>query len=68
LYALVLTAIQLITVIVKWEYKYAKVKDEELEKTVPILNALGKDGWEFTGHTEDTGYATIYLMKRVRSD
>lgn len=47
-----------------WEYSYVEVKDEYYGDIIHFLNAAGFEGWEFTGHTEDTGHSTKYLMKR----
>lgn len=46
-----------------WEYKYVSIKDD-LYGSVDLLNDAGRDGWRFTGHTEDTGYAKMFLMER----
>jgi hypothetical protein len=49
-----------------WEYDYVYVTDcEDLDNvTLRMLNDAGKQGWEFTGNERDTGYGTLYLMKR----
>lgn len=47
-----------------WEYIYAEVRDEDYKDVIKVLNSYGVSGWEFTGHIQDTGYSTQYLMKR----
>lgn len=50
--------------LIRWEYDYIVVKDEDKVKTLVLLDEAGEKGWEFTGHSEDNGYAIVYLMKR----
>lgn len=55
----------------RWEYSYVYIGDELRENQRAILNELnmaGEEGWEFTGHIEDTGRGTNHLMKRKKSD
>ena len=47
-----------------WEYNFVKIPDEEYPNHIEHLNNAGKEGWEFTGHVNDTGYGVEYLMKR----
>lgn len=48
----------------QWEYKVVSVPDEQYGEYVEHLSEAGRDGWEFTGHTADTGHSVDYLMKR----
>ena len=51
-----------------WEYCMVIVPDHEYEREIELLNNAGKDGWEFTGYTSDTGWAKEFLMKRKVND
>lgn len=50
--------------VLKWEYEWLNIKDEDYERDIQLLDEAGKDRWEVTGITEDTGFGTRYLMKR----
>jgi hypothetical protein len=52
----------------KWEYAWCYVPDLDHPKTVEYLNNYGEAGWEFTGHTSDSGHSTDYLMKRPKKE
>ncbi len=53
---------------VKWEYIEVEVPDKYYRDCITFLNEFGENGWEFTGHTADTGFATLYLMKRIKTN
>ncbi len=50
--------------VLKWEYDWLLIKDDDYERDIQLFDQAGKDRWEVTGITQDTGTGTNYLMKR----
>jgi len=47
-----------------YEYIFVVVDDRNHSNIINQLNEAGRDNWEFTGYTVDTGFSTDFLMKR----
>ena len=48
----------------QWEYGEVVVDKSRLYETIELMDSAGKDGWEFTGHVDETMHVKMYMMKR----